>query len=185
MSVASQKRTLYKFEHHNFIDPIRFATLRSPAYAGMTTNAYDWRDKKRKNGRHTHAGGYPLPRRDKRIIVCDALDSLLHGNDGKGMVGRKKQLFVTPAQAGVGLYSVGVASQIPLLRRGGVRQHDGEGSLKNIVNFIDPIPAFAGMTKHAFAGMTKAEERPGAWGHSPKARFSTGMTKRNKNNTSP
>ena len=41
-----------------------------------------------------------------------------------------------------------VASQIPLLRRGGVRQYDGEGFLKNIVNFIDPIPAFAGMTKN-------------------------------------
>ena len=35
----------------------------------------------------------------------------------------------------------------PLLRRGGVRQYDGEGSLKNIVNLIDLIPAFAGMTK--------------------------------------
>ena len=28
-----------------------------------------------------------------------------------------------------------------------MRQYDGEGSLKNIVNLIDPIPAFAGMTK--------------------------------------
>ena len=49
----------------------------------------------------------------------------------------------------MGLYSVSIASQIPLLRRGGVRQYDGEVFLKNIVNFIDPIPAFAGMTKHA------------------------------------
>ena len=30
-----------------------------------------------------------------------------------------------------------------------MRQYDGEVFLKNIVNFIDPIPAFAGMTKHA------------------------------------
>jgi hypothetical protein len=35
-----------------------------------------------------------------------------------------------------------------------VRQYDGEGSLKNIVNFIDPIPACAGMTKKK-AEMTK------------------------------
>ena len=50
-------------------------------------------------------------------------------------------------QAGVVIYSPPP--------RGGVSRSDGVGLLKNIVNFIDPIPAFAGMTKHAFAGMTK------------------------------
>ena len=44
--------------------------------------------------------------------------------------------FVTPAQAGVGLYSVSVASQ-----------NNTYYTCLNIVNFIDPIPAFAGMTK--------------------------------------
>ena len=42
------------------------------------------------------------------------------------------------------LYSVSVASQ-----------NNTYYTCLNIVNFIDPIPAYAGMTKHAFAGMTK------------------------------
>ena len=60
----------------------------------------------------------------------------LRGNDGN-------KIFVTPAQAGVGLNSVSNANQILTCSRSG------------IVNFIVPIPAYAGMTKHAYAGMTK------------------------------
>ena len=52
------------------------------------------------------------------------------------------RFFVTPAQAGVGLNSVSNANQILTCSRSG------------IVNFIVPIPAYAGMTKKK-AGVTK------------------------------
>ena len=45
--------------------------------------------------------------------------------------------LVTPAKAGVGLNSASIASQ-----------KNTYYTCLNIVNFIDPIPAFAGMTKH-------------------------------------
>ena len=45
----------------------------------------------------------------------------------------------------MGLYSVSVASQ-----------NNTYYTRLNIVNFIDPIPAYAGMTKSAYAGMTKS-----------------------------
>ena len=62
------------------------------------TPAYDRRDKKGQSGTFpsdawafrprgggvSRSDGVGFPRRDKRIIVCDAMDSRLRGNDGVG-----------------------------------------------------------------------------------------------------
>ena len=63
--------------------------------------------------------------------------------------------FVTPAKAGVGLNSVSNANQILTCSRSG------------IVNFIVLIPAYAGMTKHAYARRDKKRKKGSSYRRRP------------------
>ena len=67
-----------------------------------------------------------------------------HDDKGKNIL----HSFVTPAQAGVGLYSASETSQQPTV---------GQGIIK------DPIPAFAGMTM----GESKVIKTLSSWGQAP------------------
>ena len=120
-----------------------------PAFAGMTKHAYDWRDKgknEKKTQRRKYEKGNIFIGRGIDIITVNIVTPATPFVTPAFSLVTPAFSLVTPAKAGVGLNSVSNANQILTCSRSG------------IVNFIDLIPAYAGMTKKK-AGMTGKARR--------------------------